>query len=107
VSKSEVSDLIAAVRRGSMSLEEVAERFRLISWKRTRHALPESYLEQAAVAQSDPEPDVPGSIDEVTAAYDRGDLTQEQYRVLSRAVADSINAEYETREDGSETGSSE
>jgi hypothetical protein len=106
MSTSEVSDLIAAVRAGSMSLEEVAERFRRISWKRTRHAVPKSYLEQATIAQSDPEPDVPGSIDEVTAAYDRGELTQQQYRVLARAVADSINAEYEAHE-GSETGMSE
>ena len=107
MSTSEVSDLIAAMRSGSMSLEEVADRFRRRSWKRTRHVQPQSYLELAAIAQSDPEPDVPGSIDEVTAAYDRGELTKEQYRVLFRAVADSINAEYEAREDGSETGTSE
>lgn len=106
LSKSEVSELIAAVRSGSMSLEEVAERFRSRSWKPTRHALPQNYLEQAAIAQSDPEPDVPGSIDEVTAAYDRGELTRDQYRVLSRAVADSIDAEYEARGRGSETGGS-
>jgi hypothetical protein len=107
VSTSEVSDLIAAVRSGSMSLEEVAERFRQRRWERTRHAQPQSYLELAAIAQSDPEPDVHGSIDEVTAAYDRGELTQAQYRVLARAVADSINAEYEGREQASETGTSE
>jgi hypothetical protein len=107
VTTSEVSDLIAAMRSGSMSLEEVAERFRHRSWEHTRHPLPQSYLELAAIAQSDPEPDVPGSIDEVTAAYDRGELTTEQYRVLVRAVADSINAEYEAREHGSEAGTSE
>ncbi len=104
---SEVSDLIAAMRSGSMSLEEVAERFRQRSWERTRHDLPQSFLEQAAIAQSDPEPDVPGSIDEVTAAYDRGELTRDQYRVLARAVADSINAEYEGGHPGSGTGTPE
>jgi hypothetical protein len=107
VSTSEVSDLIAALHAGSMSLEEVADRFRQRRWERTRHALPQSYLEQAATAQSDPEPDVPGSIDEVTAAYDRGELSREQYRVLSRAVADSINAEHEDRRHGFQTGTSE
>jgi hypothetical protein len=107
VSTTEVTDLIAAMRSGAMSLEEVADCFRQRSWKRTRHAEPQSYLELATLAESDPEPDVPGSIDEVTAAYDRGELTREQYRVLARAVADSINAEYEARERGSQTGTSE
>jgi hypothetical protein len=107
VSTTEVTELIAAMRSGAMSLEDVADRFRQRSWKRTRHAEPQNYLELAALAESDPEPDVPGSIDEVTAAYDRGEVTREQYRVLARAVADSINAEYEAREQGSQTGTPE
>ena len=47
----------------------------------------------AEQAESDPYPDVPGSYDDVTAAYDRGDLTSEQYDVLSEAVAASIRTE--------------
>jgi len=43
--------------------------------------------------QQDPEPDVPASFDEVTAAYDRGELTRDQYRTLAHAVAEAINAE--------------
>ena len=35
---------------------------------------------------------MPGSIDDVTAAYDRGEITREQYRTLAHAVADAINA---------------
>jgi len=31
--------------------------------------------------------------DEVTAAYDRGELTRPQYRALAEAVADSLRAE--------------
>jgi hypothetical protein len=46
----------------------------------------------AARAQEDPRPDVPGSFDEVVAAYYRRELTREQYRVLADAVADSIRA---------------
>ena len=41
----------------------------------------------------DPGPSVPGSVDEIIAAYDRGELTREQYRVLAHAVAEAINAE--------------
>jgi hypothetical protein len=104
---SEVSELIAALRSGTMSLEEVAGRFRQRTWARTRHSAPQSYSELAAIAQSDPESDVPGSIDEVTAAYDRGELTRDQYRVLAHAMADSINAEYEAQDRGSETRKSE
>jgi hypothetical protein len=47
----------------------------------------------AAAAERDPDPDVAGSFDEVVAAYDRGELSREQYRVLAEAVADSIRAE--------------
>jgi hypothetical protein len=43
-------------------------------------------------AQQDADADVPGSFDEVVAAYDRGELTREQYRTLAHAVADAIDA---------------
>ena len=43
----------------------------------------------AARAQQDPEPYVPGSFDDITDAYDRGDLSRDEYRVLSEAVAES------------------
>jgi hypothetical protein len=89
----EVTELIAALRNGSLSLEEVAQRFRVRTWPRTRKPAPSSYLEMATDALEDPEPDVPGSFDEVTAAYDRGDLTRPQYRTLAGAVAESLRAE--------------
>jgi len=53
--------------------------------------------------QQDLEPDVPGSYDEVTAAYDRGELSAGQYDVLSQAVADSINAEAARAAEGGST----
>jgi hypothetical protein len=47
----------------------------------------------AVAAQGDPEPDVPGSFDDAAGAYDRGELTRAQYRVLAEAVAGSFRAE--------------
>jgi hypothetical protein len=89
----EVTELIAALRNGSLTLEEVAQRFRERAWPPTRKPTATSYLEMAATALEDPGPDVPGSFDEVTAAYDRGDLTRPQYRILAEAVAESLRAE--------------
>jgi hypothetical protein len=91
----EVTELLAAFQDGSLSLEEVAQRFRERSWPRTRKPEPVSYLEMAAAALEDPESDVPGSFDEVVAAYDRGELTRAQYRTLAEAVAESLRAEDE------------
>jgi hypothetical protein len=91
----EVTELITALRDGSLTLEEVARRFRVRSWPRTRKLEPASYLEMAAAAQEDPEPYVPGSFDELAAAYRRGELTRGQYRMLAEAVAESLRAEDE------------
>lgn len=95
---SEVQDLIDALSSGSMTLEQVAQRFRERAWPSTRPPPPASYLELAAAALQDPEPPVPGSFDDVEAAYARGELTRDQYRVLAEAVADSIRAAH--RENG-------
>lgn len=89
----DVQDLIAALRSGTMTLDEVAGSFRNRTWPDQAAPDPQTYLELAAQGMRDPEPDVPGSFDEVTAAYDRGELTREQYRTLAHAVAEAINAE--------------
>jgi len=86
---SEISELIAALRDGSMTLDQVAERFRHREWPSRPAATPTTYLELATAAQQDPPPDVPGSFDEVTAAYDRGELTRAAYRQLAEAAAES------------------
>lgn len=91
MSTTEVTDLLAAFRSGQLSLEEVAVQFRRRRWARARRPEPEG--PEGRADQSDPALPVPGSIDDVTAAFDRGELTWEQYRVLAHAVADSINAE--------------
>jgi hypothetical protein len=93
MSSTEVSNLLAALRAGDLGLDEVAERFRHRSWARSRPPRPESDQELAAAALLDPGANVPGSFDEVTAAYDRGEITREQYRTLAHAVAEAINAQ--------------
>jgi hypothetical protein len=92
---SEVSDLIKALRDGTMTLDEVAQRFRDRQWPRRKRPPAATYLEMAARAQEDPEPYVPGSFDDVSAAFHRGDLSRAEYRVLSEAVAESKRAEDE------------
>jgi hypothetical protein len=90
---SEVTDLINALRNGSMSLDEVSQRFRERSWPRRRKHVPATYLEMAAAAQQDPDPHLPGSFDDVTAAYQLGELSGEQYDALAKAMAEALRAE--------------
>ena len=90
---SEVSDMLKALREGTMTLEQVAQRFREREWPRRKRPAATSYFEMAARAQEDPEPYVAGSFDDVAAAFHRGDLSGFEYRVLSEAVAESKRAE--------------
>lgn len=90
---SDVNDLIESLRDGSMTLDEVAQRFRERSWPRRRTPLPASYLELAAAAQEDPEPYLPGSFDDVAAAHQDGRISDDEYEVLSEAAAESKRAE--------------
>jgi hypothetical protein len=87
----EVRDLLIALRDGSLSLEEVAQRFRERPWPPASPPPPASYLEMAAAAMQDPEPPIPGTFDDVETAYARGELTREQYRVLADAVTEAVN----------------
>jgi hypothetical protein len=91
----EVTELIDGLKRGSISLGEVAQRFRERSWPSTRGPKPETYLERAAAAAADPDPLVPGSFDEVAAAYHRGDISIDDYRTLAEAAAESMRDEEE------------
>jgi hypothetical protein len=90
---SEITQLIAALRSGTMNLEQVAQRFREREWPRRNTAPTTSYLELAASAQRDPEPDVPGSFDEVDAAYEQGKLSEDEYDTLAAAMSESLRAE--------------
>jgi hypothetical protein len=88
-----VIDLLNALRDGTMSLDEVAQRFRDRSWPRRSKPLPTTYMELAAAAQEDPDPYTPGSFDDVDAAYFQGKITEDQYEVLAQAMAESMRAE--------------
>lgn len=97
----EVTDLLNALYDGTMSLDEVAQRFRDRSWPRRKTPLPTTYLELAAAAQEDPEPSVANSFDDVDAAYYQGRISDDQYEVLAQAMAESMRAEDSLRADGS------
>jgi hypothetical protein len=96
----DVSELIAALRSGALTLDDVAQRFRARKWARARRPTPVNPAERAA--QLDPGSHVDGSMDDVTAAYDRGEITWEQYRALALAVAASIDAEDASGDNDSE-----
>ena len=89
----EVTDLLEALHDGTMTVEEVARRFRERTWPRRRRTPPTSYMEMAAAELQDPDPYIPGSYDDVAAAYHRGRLTDDQYGVLVEAIAESKRAE--------------
>jgi hypothetical protein len=90
---SEVIELITALRNGTMNLDQVAERFRKRSWPRRNPKGAESYLDLAAAADSDPDPYLEGSFDDVAAAFHRGELSDDEYEVLAQAMAESMRAE--------------
>jgi hypothetical protein len=96
---SEVSEMINALRDGTMTLDQVAQQFRERKWPRHRPKPPASYLEMAARAQEDPEPYDPESFDDVTAAYHRGELSDSEYDALAQAMAESKRAEDRRLED--------
>jgi predicted DsbA family dithiol-disulfide isomerase len=85
---SEIADLLARLRAGSMSLEEVATRFRDRQWP-ARGAAPSGDAHEAFAAEErDPEPLLEDSFEEVHAAYMRHELTKDQYAVLAKAAAE-------------------
>jgi hypothetical protein len=90
MNNTEVADLLEAFKTGRIRLDELREDFRQRIWPITRRPAPTTYVEMAE--QQDPAEDLPGSFDDVTAAYDRGELTTEQYDLLAEAAAESICA---------------
>lgn len=83
----EVEELLDALHEGTITLDEVAQRFRLRKWPRHPKTYPESYFEMAAAELQDPDPYIPGSFDDVAAAFHQKKITRDQFRVLSEAVA--------------------
>ena len=89
----EVTEFLNALHDGTMTLDEVVQRFRQRSWPHRDRREPASYLEMAAAELQDPDPYIPGSFDDVAAAYHQKKINREQFRVLSQAVADAERAE--------------
>jgi hypothetical protein len=86
----EVNELLKALKQGKMTIDEVSQKFRERTWpRRLRSPRPETYIEMEKAEQRDPEPYLPGSFDDVTAAYHRGDISDEQYDRLADAMAES------------------
>lgn len=89
----EIVDLLDALRDGTITLEEVAQRFRERRWPRRKPQEHDSYPEMAASELNDPEPYIPGSHDDIAAAYHAHKISRDQFRVLSEAVAESQRME--------------
>ncbi len=89
----DIVDLLNALHDGSMTIEEVAEKFRGRSWPRRSQSLPKNYDELARSDLQDPDHYIPGSYDDVAAAYHGGRLTDAQYAILINAIAESKTAE--------------
>lgn len=94
----EVIELIGALQNGSMTLDQVADRFRERSWPRRNTERASTYLDLAAAAQRDPDPYLEGSFDDVAAAFHRGELSDMQYEVLAQAMAESMRREDSRKE---------
>jgi hypothetical protein len=95
---SEVTELISALRNGTISLDEVAQRFRERSWSRRNTEQSATYLDLAAASERDPDPYLEGSFDEVAMAFHRGELSDSEYETLAQAMAESMRRE-DTRKD--------
>lgn len=89
----DVRELLTALSDGRMSLNEVAQHFRERTWIRRQPQRYASDLEWMGAELDDAEPHLPGSFDDVSAAYHRDEITLEQYSVLREAVLDSYRTE--------------
>jgi len=101
----DVTNLLIALREGTMNIEQVAQQFRQRAWPRTRRPEPQTYLELASAAEQDPDPEIPGSFEEVASAYRRGELSRAEYRILAEAAADSFRTEDQRRAEEESSGS--
>jgi hypothetical protein len=97
IMSNEVKDLLDALHEGKMTLEDVAGEFKERIWPERRTPPPATYAELAADDLADPDPYIPGSYDDVVAAYDRGRLTTAQYTALADAIAESIRTHGQTK----------
>ena len=88
----EVAELLEALHAGTLTTEDVAQRFRARRWPRQRREA-DSYEQILAGETSDPDTYTPGSFDDVIAAYDQQKIDREQLRIFSEAAAESQREE--------------
>jgi hypothetical protein len=84
---SDVTAMIAAYRRGELTLDELAQRFRARSWP-SRRLSPPTLDEAYKRELKDPEPIAEGSFDEVASAYLQGEISIKEYDILARAAGE-------------------
>jgi hypothetical protein len=96
----EVTEMLNALHAGTLTTEDVARRFRDRKWPRRRREAVDGYAKILEGEISDPDVYVPGSFDDVIAAYDRQLIDRNQLRILSDAVTESQRAEDATGETG-------
>jgi hypothetical protein len=83
----EVSEVIAALQDGQMTVEEAAEDFRGRDWPTTP---PAPTVNGIIDERADPEVEPSGSFSEVEQAFVEGRLDQETYGTLAEAAAEAI-----------------
>jgi len=77
-----VTEMIASYRAGHLSLDDLILEFRARRWPIVPSACPPG-LEHARPAIDDPEPYIPGSVDDIDLAYDLGQLTDTEHQTLT------------------------
>ena len=81
-----VTGMIRSYMSGALTLDALCWKFRRRRWVAVPSTCPAG-LEAAAAAIDDPEPNVPGSFDDVVRAYDLGWITDPDYEALAAAAA--------------------
>ena len=89
----DIRDLLDALSENRMSLNEVAQRFREHKWIRAKRSGSQSNMDWLASHLDDAGPPLSGSFDEVSTAFHEHRITRDQYRVLSEAAADAMEAQ--------------
>jgi predicted kinase len=82
---SAVIAMLVSYREGLLSLDDLSLEFRARRWPQVPDVCPPE-LEPAREAIDDPEPYVPGSVDDVVLAYDLGWLSDDDYDILATAA---------------------
>jgi hypothetical protein len=83
---SAVTAMLASYRAGQRTLEDLGLEFRARRWPAVPAVTPPD-MAQASAAIDDPEPYVPGSLDDVVLAYDLGQLSADEYEFLASAAS--------------------